>query len=179
MVETSVMARRIIGGVSEAEEADYTKRLEDEARKRERGIYPRTIFIALGGTGAKALMHLRRMVIERFGGLDSLEGVAYLSIDTDVRSQEPSPEEEKKSPLDKAISFAKDERINVRFTSKTTSAPTSSIIPRFASGGTKRHCLTPSSIWRSGPARSASSPAWPSSPIVMRSRKASAAPIAR
>lgn len=123
MVETSVMSRRIIGGVSEADEADYTKRLEEEARKRERGIYPRTIFIALGGTGAKALMHLRRMVIERFGGLDSLEGVAYLSIDTDVRSQEPSPEEERKSPLDKAISFSKDERINVKVDFKNYVGP--------------------------------------------------------
>ncbi|HYN20588.1 MAG TPA: tubulin-like doman-containing protein, partial [Thermoanaerobaculia bacterium] len=123
MVETSVMTRRIIGGVSEAEEADYTKRLEEEARRRERGIYPRTIFIALGGTGAKALMHLRRMVIERFGGLDSLEGVAYLSIDTDVRSQEPSAEEEKKSPLDKAISFSKDERINVKVDFKNYVGP--------------------------------------------------------
>src|SRR5690349_11999739 len=104
------MMSRIIGTVSAAEEEAYTRRLEEEAKKRERGIYPRTVFIALGGTGAKALMHLRRLVIERFGALENLEGVAYLSIDTDVHSQEPSAEEEKRSPLDRAISFARDER---------------------------------------------------------------------
>lgn len=123
MAETSVMTRQIIGAVSAAEEADYSLRLEAEAKKRERGIYPRTIFIALGGTGAKALMHLRRMIIERFGTLDNLEGISFLSIDTDVHSQEPSPEEARKSPLDQAISFARDERINVKVDFKNYVGP--------------------------------------------------------
>jgi hypothetical protein len=123
VAETSVMTRQIIGAVSAAEEADYSLRLEAEAKKRERGIYPRTIFIALGGTGAKALMHLRRMIIERFGTLDNLEGISFLSIDTDVHSQEPSPEEARKSPLDQAISFARDERINVKVDFKNYVGP--------------------------------------------------------
>src|SRR6476659_6743287 len=111
VAEPSVMTRQIIGTVSAADDADYTQRLEAEAKKRERGIYPRTIFIALGGTGAKALIHLRRLVIERFGTLESLEGVAFLSIDTDIHSQQPSPEDGQKTPVDNIISFARDERI--------------------------------------------------------------------
>ncbi len=118
------MTPQIIDTVSAAEEEAYTQRLAAEAQRLERGIYPRTVFIALGGTGAKALMHLRRLVIERFGALDNLEGVAYLSIDTDVHSQEPSAEEEKKGgPLDRAISFAKDERVNVKVDFKNYVGP--------------------------------------------------------
>jgi hypothetical protein len=117
------MTRQLIGAVSASDEADYSKRLEEEAKKRERGIYPRTIFIALGGTGAKALIHLRRLIVERFGALDNLEGIAYLSIDTDVNSQAPSADEEKKSPLDKIISFAKEERINLKVEFKNYVGP--------------------------------------------------------
>lgn len=123
MAEPSVMTRQIIGTVSATDDADYTQRLEAEAKKRERGIYPRTIFIALGGTGAKALIHLRRLVIERFGALESLEGVAFLSIDTDIHSQQPSPEEGRKTPVDDAISFARDERINVKVDFKNYVGP--------------------------------------------------------
>jgi hypothetical protein len=123
VAEPSVMTRQIIGTVSAADDADYTQRLEAEAKKRERGIYPRTIFIALGGTGAKALIHLRRLVIERFGTLESLEGVAFLSIDTDVHSQQPSPEDGQKTPVDSAISFARDERINVKVDFKNYVGP--------------------------------------------------------
>src|SRR5436305_3132233 len=68
-------------------------------------------------------MHLRRLIIERFGALDNLEGIAYLSIDTDVHSQEPSADEEKKSPLDRMISFAKDERVNVKVDFKNYVGP--------------------------------------------------------
>jgi len=117
------LTSRIIDTVSAADEEAYSQLLAAEAQKRERGIYPRTVFIALGGTGAKALMHLRRLVIERFGALDNLEGIAYLSIDTDVHSQEPSAEEEKASPLDRAIRFAKDERVNVKVDFKNYVGP--------------------------------------------------------
>jgi hypothetical protein len=123
VADPSVMTSHIIGTVSAAEEESYSRRLEEEAKKRENGIYPRTIFVALGGTGAKALLHLRRLVIERFGALDHLEGVAFLSIDTDIHSQEPSPETEKQSPLDAAISFARDERVNVKIDFKNYVGP--------------------------------------------------------
>lgn len=122
MVEPA-MTPRVINSVSEADQADYSKRLEEEAKKRERGVYPRTIFIALGGTGAKALMHLRRMIIERFGSLQNLEGIAFLSIDTDIHSQQPAADEQKSGPLDHAISFAKDERINLKVDFKSYVGP--------------------------------------------------------
>jgi hypothetical protein len=101
--------------VSDADETSYTRRLEDEARKRERGTYPRTLFIGLGGSGARALMHLRHLVIERFGALQNLEGIAYLSIDT-------SAGEEMEGPLE-AVSFAMDERIRVAVDLKSYVGP--------------------------------------------------------
>jgi hypothetical protein len=105
------------------EDADYVKRLEAEAKKKERGIYPRTVFVGVGGTGAKSLLHLRRLTLERLGGVDALEGVAYLSIDTDVRSQEVSAEEERKNPLEQALAFDRDERVNVRIDFKSYVGP--------------------------------------------------------
>ncbi|HSS48182.1 MAG TPA: tubulin-like doman-containing protein, partial [Thermoanaerobaculia bacterium] len=111
---------QVVGAV---EDADYVKKLETEAKKKERGIYPRTIFIGLGGTGAKSLLHLRRIVLERFGSVNALEGVAYLSIDTDIRSQETSAEEERKNPLDQALAFERDERVNVRIDFKSYVGP--------------------------------------------------------
>src|ERR1044071_978666 len=110
-------------GVVALEDADYLARLEAEAKKKERGVYPRTIFIGVGGTGAKSLLHLRRLVLERFGAVDALEAVAYLSIDTDVRSQEGSAEEERKNPLDQALSFDRDERVNLKIEFKSYVGP--------------------------------------------------------
>lgn len=109
--------------VGEVKDSDYVARLEAEAKKKEKGTYSRTIFIGLGGTGAKSLLHLRRLVLERFGSVHALEGVAYLSIDTDVRSQETSAEEEKKNPLDRALAFERDERVNVRIDFKSYVGP--------------------------------------------------------
>ncbi|RMH18000.1 MAG: hypothetical protein D6696_14175, partial [Acidobacteria bacterium] len=111
---------RVVGAF---EDADYAKRLEEEARKKEHGIYPRTIFVGLGGTGAKALLELRRMILERYGSVDALEGLAYLSIDTDVRSQEVSAEEEKKNPLASALAFGNEERVNVSVAFKNVVGP--------------------------------------------------------
>jgi tubulin-like protein len=109
--------------IGRVEDADYVKKLEAEAKKKERGIYPRTIFIGVGGTGAKSLLHLRRLILERFGAVDALEGVAFLSVDTDVRSQEASAEEERKNPLDRALAFERDERVNVRIDFKSYVGP--------------------------------------------------------
>lgn len=110
----NVLSSHVIGAVSDTDDAQYSSRLEADARSRRLGIYPRTIFIGLGGTGAKALMHLRRLIIERFGALDNLQGVAFLSIDTDVHSQQPSAEEKKQNPLAAMIGFDRDERINLK-----------------------------------------------------------------
>jgi tubulin-like protein len=109
--------------VGVVDDADYVKKLEAEAKKKERGIYPRTIFIGVGGTGAKSLLHLRRLILERFGAVDALEGVAFLSVDTDVRSQEVSAEEERKNPLDQALAFERDERVNIRIDFKSYVGP--------------------------------------------------------
>ncbi len=114
MAESTTLAPSVIGAVSEADDASYVSRLEAEARSRKGGIYSRTIFIGLGGTGAKALMHLRRLIIERYGALDHLDGIAFLSIDTDIHSQQPSPEEQKQNPLEALIGFAREERINLK-----------------------------------------------------------------
>ena len=111
---------KVVGVV---EDSSYAERLRQDAKKREKGIYPRTIMIGLGGTGAKALIHLRRLVLERFGAVSALDGVAYLSVDTDVRSQNVSAEEERKSPLDNALSFQKDERVNVKVDFKNYIGP--------------------------------------------------------
>jgi hypothetical protein len=62
VVEPAGLTSGIIDTVSAAEEEAYSQRLADEAQRLERGIYPRTVFIGLGGTGAKALMHLRRLI---------------------------------------------------------------------------------------------------------------------
>ncbi len=109
--------------VGEFVDDDYSRKLEEEARKRDKGIYPRTIFVGLGGTGAKALLHLRRMLLERYGAVDALDGTAFLSIDTDVRSKEVSAEEERRSPLDRALSFDKDERVDVKIEFKNYVGP--------------------------------------------------------
>jgi hypothetical protein len=78
------------------------------------GTYPPTILIGVGGTGAKALHHVRRLTLERFGAVDALEGVSFLSIDTDVASARPSAEATRKDPFTAEIAFKEQERLNVR-----------------------------------------------------------------
>ncbi len=92
----------------------YSEKLKAEAERREHGIYPRTVFVAVGGTGAKALLFLRRFVFERFGRVDALPGVAYLSIDSDINSVTPSPgESSRKDPFEEVLRFKPHERLNV------------------------------------------------------------------
>ncbi len=109
--------------VDAVDDKRYADRLRDDAKKKEKGIYSRTIFVGLGGTGAKALQHLRRMILERFGTVDALEGIAFLSIDTDVRSQDVSADEKQKNPLGEALSFERDERVNVKVDFKSYLGP--------------------------------------------------------
>ena len=63
------------------------KLITDSETHANAGKYYRTIFVACGGTGAKVYERIRRQTIEKFGSLDDLPGVAYLSIDTDVGSK--------------------------------------------------------------------------------------------
>ena len=110
----------------------YTRQLEADALARGNGVYPRTIFVALGGTGAKALLHLRRMVLERFGRVDALPGVAYLSIDTDTGSASPAPtdDEQKKDPFAPLVAFHPErERINLSANISTLLGPNLAMNP--------------------------------------------------
>lgn len=65
---------------------NYQERLLAIASERQDSEYPPTIFIGLGGTGQKSLLHLRRLFIERFE-TPVLNGTAFLAIDTDVYDQ--------------------------------------------------------------------------------------------
>lgn len=78
------------------------------------GTYAPTILVGLGGTGAKSLQHVRRMVLERFGAVDRLEGVSYLSVDTDVASARPTAERTADDPFVREVSFGESERIDVK-----------------------------------------------------------------
>lgn len=92
----------------------YLQRLRAYADAREHGYYPATILIGLGGTGAKALQHLRRMLLERLGTVE-LPGVAFLSIDTDTASVRPAAtEREGTHPYDELIAFRQEERLDVK-----------------------------------------------------------------
>ncbi len=85
--------------------------IEKYVADADHGRYPRTILVGLGGTGAKAMQHLRRMLVERFGRVE-LPGVAWLSVDTDIQSARPSATSER-TPYQDLISFGESERINV------------------------------------------------------------------
>ena len=76
------------------------------------GTYPPTLLVGLGGTGAKALQHVRRLTLERFGRVGALEGVAYLSLDTDVASRAPSAERTGRDPFTREIAFSDQERLD-------------------------------------------------------------------
>ena len=92
----------------------YLQRLREYADEREHGYYPPTIMIGLGGTGAKALQHLRRMLLERLGTVE-LPGVAFLSVDTDTASVRPAAtEREGAHPYDELIAFRQEERLDVK-----------------------------------------------------------------
>ena len=92
----------------------YLQRLREYADAAEHGYYPPTILIGLGGTGAKALQHLRRMLLERLGTVE-LPGVAFLSVDTDTASVRPAAtEREGTHPYDELIAFRQEERIDVK-----------------------------------------------------------------
>ncbi|HEY1099203.1 MAG TPA: tubulin-like doman-containing protein, partial [Myxococcota bacterium] len=93
----------------------YDARVEKYAQDADRhGTYPPTILVGLGGTGAKVLQHIRRLTLERFGSVDALEGVAYLSLDTDVASRDVSAELVGRDPFATEIAFKEHERLNLK-----------------------------------------------------------------
>ena len=103
------------GLITELDAADYASRFEEDAKNLKHGRYPPTILIGLGGTGSKALLWLRRMILERFGRVDALPGVSYLSIDTDTASDKPPGEEMfKHDPYSEQVSFRPHERLNTK-----------------------------------------------------------------
>lgn len=65
---------------------NYAEELKRIGEEHGEGKYCRTLFIGLGGTGQKSLLHLRYLLLERFGTA-SLPGMAFLSIDTDDSDQ--------------------------------------------------------------------------------------------
>lgn len=92
----------------------YEKALEKYVQDAaELGTYPPTVMVALGGTGAKALQHVRRLMLERFGSVAAMEGVAFLSLDTDVASTSPSAEKTGDDPFVREVSFREEERLNL------------------------------------------------------------------
>ena len=93
----------------------YRAQLESYATSRAHGVYGRTIYIALGGTGAKSLLHLRRLLMERFGSADALKGIAFLSMDTDTSSSTPSAAGSGKTdPFAEQLKFREHERIDLK-----------------------------------------------------------------
>lgn len=93
----------------------YDARVEKYAQDAEKhGTYPPTILVGLGGTGAKVLQHVRRLCLERFGAVDALEGVAWLSLDTDVASKDVTAELVARDPFATEISFKEHERLNLK-----------------------------------------------------------------
>lgn len=101
-------------GMVGAGEEGYQQALDQFVKDRAHGRYPRTIFIGLGGSGAKSLLHLRRLILERFGRVDALEGTAFLSIDTETTSDVPPPTQGNKPDLfAEVIRFRESERVNL------------------------------------------------------------------
>lgn len=99
----------------EQAEAGLGERLREYAESRSHSVYPPTIFVALGGTGAKSLLNLRQMIMERFGRVDALPGVAWLSLDTDITSTDiPADDERGKNPFASQIRFRENERLNLK-----------------------------------------------------------------
>jgi len=93
----------------------YDARVEKYAQDADRhGTYPPTILVGLGGTGAKVLQHVRRLTLERFGSVDALQGVAYLSLDTDIASRDVSSELVGRDPFATEIAFKEHERLNLK-----------------------------------------------------------------
>ena len=93
----------------------YDARVEKYAQDADRhGTYPPTILVGLGGTGAKVLQHVRRLTLERFGSVDALSGVAYLSLDTDVASRDVSAELAGRDPFASEVAFKEHERLNLK-----------------------------------------------------------------
>lgn len=93
----------------------YRTQLETYARSRAHGVYGRTIYVALGGTGAKSILHLRRLLMERFGKADALPGIAFLSMDTDTSSTTPSAAGSGKTdPFADQLKFREHERIDLK-----------------------------------------------------------------
>lgn len=95
---------------------DVLQEMQDQNKSEYYGRYFPTVLVGLGGTGAKILQRVRQLTIERFGSLDRLKSVRYVSIDTDTTSVAPdatSKEELRKNPLAQDIAFAEQERINL------------------------------------------------------------------
>ena len=91
----------------------YSQQLKADAAAWQNGTYPRTVLIGVGGTGSKSLIELRRLILERYGSPQALEGVSYLSLDTDLASIRPPAENKKAHPLAAQLAFATDERLNL------------------------------------------------------------------
>lgn len=91
----------------------YSDQLKKAAENWADGSYPRTVFIGLGGTGSKSLIELRRLILERYGAPLALEGISFLSIDTDLASIRPPAEDKRPHPLEAQLAFATDERLNL------------------------------------------------------------------
>lgn len=93
----------------------YQNQLRAYASSRAHGVYARTIYVALGGTGAKSVLHLRRLLMERFGKADALPGIAFLSMDTDTSSSTPSAAGSGKTdPFSDQLKFREHERIDLK-----------------------------------------------------------------
>lgn len=93
----------------------YRTKLATYASSRAHGVYGRTIYVALGGTGAKSILHLRRLLMERFGSVDELKGIAFLSMDTDTSSSNPPAEGSGKAdPFGERLKFREFERIDLK-----------------------------------------------------------------
>ena len=106
------MSNYVAGGqLTRIDSAEDLKAIERFVQDADHGRYARTILIGLGGTGAKALQHLRQMLVERFGRVN-LSGVTYLSMDTDVQSIRPEATKDQ-SPYEELVSFQEEERLNV------------------------------------------------------------------
>lgn len=103
----------VLNAVLTGDDNEYQKKLEEFVEQKAHGKYARTVFIGLGGSGAKALLHLRRLVMERFGKARALPGVAYISIDTDTSSSEPPPTAGRRDLFEEEIRFSAEERVNL------------------------------------------------------------------
>ncbi|MDP2310800.1 MAG: tubulin-like doman-containing protein [Pseudomonadota bacterium] len=103
----------VLNAVVTGDDNEYQKKLNDFVEQKGHGKYARTVFVGLGGSGAKSLLHLRRLVMERFGKAGALPGIAYLSIDTDTSSSEPPPTQGKRDLFEDEIRFGAEERVNL------------------------------------------------------------------